>query len=114
MESPMLFTIGLTEVVTFAGALIAAGWILISMSFTQFEKRLDEKLATLDSAVSEIKRLEIEIVRSDARAAQTYATKLDNEKALERIFNVLERVELSLNTKISREEVQKMVDSFKH
>lgn len=107
----MLFSIGLGEVLAFVGALIGAAWVLIKLSLNQFEKRLDEKLVTLDLAVNEIKRLELEIVRNDARAAQTYSTKDDNNKALERIFSVLERMESCLHLKISREEADRLVNS---
>lgn len=109
MEEIMVFTIGFGEVVGFVIILVGAAWSLITMSLNQFEKRLDSKLVTLDTAVNEIKRLELEIVRNDARAAQTYTTKADQDKALERIFNVLERVENCLTVKISREEVEKLL-----
>lgn len=107
----MLFSIGLGEVLAFVCTLITAAWVLIKMSLTQFEKRLDGKLATLDLAVNEIKRLELEIVRNDARAAQTYSTKDENSKSLERIFGVLERMESCLHLKISREEADRLVNS---
>jgi len=109
----MIFSIGLGEVLSFAVVLIGAGWGLIKLTFNQFEKRLDEKLVTLDLAVTEIKRLEIEIIRNDARAAQLYATKTENEKSLERIFTVLARVESCMHLKISREEVERLIDTRK-
>lgn len=105
----MVFTLGMSEILSFVAVLISAGWLLISLTFKQFEKRLDEKLETLDKAVSEIKRLEIELIRNDAKAAQTYSTKLDQEKALERIFNMLEHINNALASKISREEVHKII-----
>lgn len=107
----MSFTLGFGELLSFAGMLIGAAWILIRITFGQFEKRLDEKLKTLDSAVQQIQRLEVEIVRNDARAAQTYVTKQDLDKTLERMFAVLERIEVCLAVKISREEVERLIQS---
>jgi hypothetical protein len=105
----MLFTVGFGEVLTLVGLLAAGVWVLIKISFSQFEKRLDEKFLKLDAATSQIQKLELEIVRNDARAAQIYVTKADSDKALERIFMVLERIEGCLAVKISREEVERFI-----
>ncbi|MDI1362501.1 hypothetical protein [Methylotenera sp.] len=104
-----MFTIGMPEVLGFVITLIGAGWALIKLSLNQFEKRLDDKLKNLDVAVSEIKRLELEIVRNDAKAAQTYVTIIGHDKSLERIFDMLGRIEASLSNKISRDEVERII-----
>ncbi len=106
----MTFTIGLAEILGFVFALTGAGWTLIKISLGQFEKRLDEKLLTLDRAVGEIKRLELEIMRSDMKAAQTYPTKAENEKTLDRIFMALEKIESCMVVKITRDDVHKMIE----
>lgn len=105
----MEFSIGLGEVLTFVLALVGAGWALISLTFRQFEKRQDEKFKLLDLVVSEIKRLEVELIRNDTRNAQTYTTKQENEKVLDRIFAILEKIDSCLTVKISREEVSQLV-----
>jgi septal ring factor EnvC (AmiA/AmiB activator) len=109
METAMEFTVGLPEILTFAAALSGAGWALITLSLNQFEKRQEEKFKTLDLVSVEIKRLEIEIIRSDARASQIYSTKVDQEKALEKIFHMLENINACLAAKINREEVHAIV-----
>lgn len=95
----MNFTIGLSELVSFGASLVCAGWILLKLSLSQFEKRLDEKFKALDTAVSDVKRLELEVVRADTRNAQTYIARQEYNDALKRIFDVLERVEHKLDGK---------------
>lgn len=102
----MEFHIGLAELIAFSVALCGAGWVLLKVSLNQFEKRLDEKFKTLDSAVGDVKRLELELVRSDTRNAQLYMTKHDHDKVLERIFTSLERMEKKLDGKADTTECE--------
>lgn len=95
----MTFELGLVELLGFAASLVAGGWALLKISLNQFERRLDERFKVLDSAVADVKRLELEIVRSDARNAQIFITKADHDKILERIFNILERMDKKLDLK---------------
>mgnify|MGYP003395747344 CR=1 FL=1 len=95
----MNFTIGLSELIGFGATLISAGWILLKLSLAQFEKRLDEKFKSLDTAVSDVKRLELEVVRADTRNAQTYIARQEYNDTLKRIFDVLERMEQKLDSK---------------
>lgn len=105
----MEFHLGFVELLAFAGALSTAVWALLKFSLEKFSKGLDVKFALLDNAVNEIKRLELEIVRNDAKNAQVYSTKADNDKVLNRIFLVLERMEQSQHDKITRDEAEKLV-----
>ena len=100
----MAFTVGVGEILTFVCAISAAGYALIKMALGQFEKRLDEKLKNLDTVLSDVQRLELEIVRTDSRAAQIYVTKAEHDRVLERIFIVLERVESKLDQKLDKDD----------
>lgn len=102
----MNFTIGLPELIGFVATLVGAGWALMRMSFNQFERRLDEKFKLLDTAVNDVKRLELDIVRTDTRNAQIYITKIDHDKILERIFSVLERMDKKLDGKADASECE--------
>jgi len=95
----MEFHLGLPELVGFAVTIVGGGWTLMKMSLSQFEKRLDERFKLLDMAVNDVKRLELDIVRSDTRNAQTYVTQANHDKILERIFKVLESMEAKLDVK---------------
>ena len=95
----MEFHLGLPEILGFAITMVGAGWTLLKMSLSQFEKRLDERFKLLDVAVNDVKRLELDIVRSDTRNAQTYVTQANHDKILERIFKVLESVDSKLDVK---------------
>ena len=95
----MEFHLGLPELVGFAVTIVGGGWTLMKMSLSQFEKRLDERFKLLDLAVNDVKRLELDIVRSDTRNAQTYVTQANHDKILERIFKVLESVDSKLDVK---------------
>ena len=110
MDTGMTFTIGFPEVLSFIVAFVGAGWTLISMSFKQFEKRQEEKFKVLDVLASELKRLEIEIAKNDAKSAQIYSTKTEHDKFFERILNTLGRIEASLSDKVSREEVRQLLE----
>lgn len=95
----MNFTVGLAEMIGLGLTLVGAGWTLLKLSLNQFEKRLDERFKLLDLAVNDVKRLELDIVRSDTRNAQTYVTQANHDKILERIFNVLESMDSKLAVK---------------
>src|SRR4030066_2406336 len=95
----MEFHLGLPEILGFAITMVGAGWTLLKMSLSQFEKRLDERFKLLDVAVNDVKRLELDIVRSDTRNAQPYVTQANHDKILERIFKVLESMEAKLDVK---------------
>jgi Icc-related predicted phosphoesterase len=95
----MEFHLGMLELMGFAATIVGAGWTLLKISLTQFEKRLDERFKLLDVAVGDVKRLELDIVRSDTRNAQMYVTKSDHDRILERIFKVLESMEAKLDVK---------------
>lgn len=95
----MNFTVGLAELIGFGLTLIGGGWTLLKLSLSQFEKRLDERFKLLDIAVNDVKRLELDIVRSDTRNAQTYVTQANHDKILERIFKVLESMDAKLAVK---------------
>ena len=95
----MEFHLGLPELIGFAVTIVGGGWTLMKMSLSQFEKRLDERFKLLDMAVNDVKRLELDIVRSDTRNAQTYVTQANHDKILERIFKVLESMESKLDVK---------------
>lgn len=95
----MNFTVGLAELIGFGLTLVGGGWTLLKLSLNQFEKRLDERFKLLDLAVSDVKRLELDIVRSDTRNAQTYMTQANHDKILERIFKVLESMDAKLSSK---------------
>jgi len=95
----MELTVGFPELIGAGVAMVGGGWTLLKLSLNQFESRLDEKFKTLDAAVSDVKRLELDIVRSDTRNAQMYVTKADHDKILERIFKVLESMEAKLDIK---------------
>ena len=95
----MEFQLGLPELIAFALANIGGGWALLRLSFSQFEMRLDDRFELLDNAMSDVKRIELEIVRADTRNAQTYVTQTSHDKVLERIFNVLSSMEQKLDGK---------------
>ena len=95
----MEFHLGLPEILGFAVTIVGGGWTLMKLSLSQFEKRLDERFKLLDLAVNDVKRLELDIVRSDTRNAQTYVTQANHDKILERIFKVLESMEAKLDVK---------------
>lgn len=95
----MNFTVGLAELIGFGLTLVGGGWTLLKLSLNQFEKRLDERFKLLDLAVSDVKRLELDIVRSDTRNAQTYMTQANHDKMLERIFKILESMDAKLSGK---------------
>lgn len=124
----MVFSIGLGEMLSFVASLGGAGWFLIRMNFNRFEKNLDEKfvqiekkqddrfkavdkkLEAIDSKADEVKRLELEITRNDLRTAQTYSTKADTDKVLERIFTSISRIEECMHDKVSRQEASVMLN----
>lgn len=89
------------QLVGAAAALIAGGWTMLKVSLVQFEKRLDEKFKVLDTAVGDVKRLELELLRLDTRNAQVYITRAEHDKVLERIFSLLERLDKKLDGKAS-------------
>lgn len=105
----MEFHVGLPEIVGFTITLIGGGWTLLKMSLNQFENRLGEKFKTLDLAVNDVKRLELEAVRAETRNAQMYVTKTEHDKILERIFKVLESMDAKLVNKTDSEEVDKKI-----
>lgn len=105
----MEYHIGLPELLSFAAVLIGGGWALLKLSLGQFERRLDDKFKTLDVAVNDVKRIELELVRSDTRNAQQYVTKLEQEKVLERIFKVLESMDSKLANKADHEDVDQKI-----
>lgn len=95
----MNFTVGFAELIGFGLVIIGGFWALLKLSLNQFEKRLDERFKLLDIAVSDVKRLELEIVRADTRNAHTYVTQSNHDKILERIFKVLESMDGKLAVK---------------
>lgn len=95
----MNFTVGMAELVGFGLVIVGGFWTLLKLSLNQFEKRLDERFKLLDTAVNDVKRLELDIVRSDTRNAQTYVTQASHDKVLERIFVVLESMDKKLSGK---------------
>lgn len=95
----MNFTVGLAELMGLGLAIVGGFWTLLKVSLNQFEKRLDERFKILDHAVDDVKRLELDIVRSDTRNAQTYVTQANHDKILERIFKVLESMDDKLINK---------------
>lgn len=101
--------VGVPELLAFSAVLIGGGWTLLKLSLNQFESRLDEKFKTLDMAVQDVKRLELETVRSETRNAQLYVTKADHDKILERIFRVLESMDAKLSNKPDKEEVDQKI-----
>lgn len=98
--------IGLTELSGGMVVIVGGGWALLKMSLAQFERRLDEKFRVLDAAVSDVKRIEIELLRTETRYAQQYVSKADYDKILERIFALLERMEKKLDGKVDMTELQ--------
>lgn len=103
----MNFTVGLTELIGFGITLVAGGWTLLKMSLNQFERRLDEKFKLLDCAVQDVKRLELEIVRTDTKNSQIYVTRQEHDKVLERIFQVLDKMDKKIDANAVRSEVRK-------
>lgn len=101
--------VGIPELLAFAATLIGGGWTLLKLSLNQFEDRLDEKFKTLDTAVQDVKRLELEAVRSETRNAQMYVTKADHDKILERIFKVLESMDEKLSNKPDNEDIDQKI-----
>ena len=95
----MEFQLGLIELIAFAVANIGGWWALLRISFTQFELRIKDQFKLLDKAVNDVKHIELEVVRADTRNAQTYVTQTNQDKALERIFNVLSSMEQKLDGK---------------
>lgn len=100
----MNFTIGMAELVGFGMVIVGGFWTLLKLSLGQFEKRLDERFKLLDVAVNDVKRLELDIVRSDTRNAQTYVTQANHDKILERIFSVLESMDTKLSVKANEKD----------
>lgn len=100
----MNFTVGIVELIGLGLTIVGAGWTLLKLSLNQFEKRLDERFKLLDVAVNDVKRLELDIVRSDTRNAQTYVTQTNHDKILERIFNVLESMDAKLAVKANEKD----------
>lgn len=96
----MNFTVGFAELIGFGITLVGGGWTLLKLSLNQFEKRLDERFKLLDTAVQDVKRLELEIVRSDTRNAQLYITRSEQKDVLERIFGMLNTIEHKLDAKV--------------
>jgi uncharacterized membrane protein YhiD involved in acid resistance len=95
----MNFTVGIGELVGLGLAVVGGFWTLLRISLAQFESRLSEKFKLLDSAVNDVKRIELDLVRSDTRNAQTYVTQASHDKILERIFTVLESMDNKLGSK---------------
>lgn len=100
----MNFTVGIVELIGLGLTIVGAGWTLLKLSLNQFEKRLDERFKLLDIAVNDVKRLELDIVRSDTRNAQTYVTQANHDKILERIFKVLESMDAKLAVKANEKD----------
>lgn len=105
----MELNVGLPELIGAGFAVVGGGWALLKLSLNQFESRLGEKFKILDTAVNDVKRIELDIVRSDTRNAQMYVTKADHDKILERIFKVLESMDEKLSDKPSHAEVREKV-----
>ena len=101
--------VGIPELLAFSVTLIGGGWTLLKLSLNQFENRLDEKFKTLDTAVQDVKRLELEGVRAETRNAQTYVTQVAHDKILERIFKVLESMDVKLDGTTTHEEVDQKI-----
>jgi len=102
----MNYTVGIGELIGLGIVLVGAGWTLLKLSLSQFEKRLGERFKLLDVAVNDVKRLELDIVRSDTRNAQTYVTQVNHDKILERIFKVLEGMDAKLDVKANSVECE--------
>ena len=105
----MELTVGFPELIGAGITMVGGGWSLLKLSLNQFETRLGEKFKVLDTAVNDVKRIELDIVRSDTRNAQMYVTKVDHDKILERIFKVLESMDEKLSDKPSHAEVREKV-----
>lgn len=119
----MEVTFGLGELVGSLASVVGMGWVLLRVSFSQFEKRIDNKLESLDSKFSTIERLELDIKRVEVdgiRSASQYpilfATKEElvrsqekTDKTMERIFGLLQAINDKLDRKVDRDECEKMM-----
>lgn len=124
--------IGVGELAGSVIAIIGAGWVLLQLAFRQFEKRLDDKfdaqsreisaqsakISVLEQISNEVKRLELENIRVESRSNITFATKEEliraiekNEKTIERVFNVLQKIDEKIEGKIDRDDCERMMRS---
>jgi hypothetical protein len=100
-----MFSIGAGELIWFIVALIGGGWALLTLSFKQFEKRLENKfeaqnqrLAAMEAMTLDIKRLEIEIVKRDSQ----YIPRSEVQVSLDRVFSVLRDIDMKLDKKADK------------
>ena len=119
--------IGIGELLAIMTAIVGAAWGLLNISLRMFEKRLDDrfgvigqKITVLDGLVLDIKRLEVEQVRRDGVFIQQYVHKEEfkeymerQQKTVERIFTLLQSMNDKLDTKVSREECERMREIYR-
>lgn len=129
-----MMEIGTGELIGATATVIAAGWVLLQLAFRQFEKRLDDKfdlqskeiaaqsakISVLEQISNEVKRLELESIRVESRSNITFATKEElvraiekMEKTIERVFQVVERIDLKIDSKVDRDECERMMRGSK-
>ena len=119
----MQVTFGIGELLGALATVVGIGWAILRMSFAQFEKRVDEKLDSLDSKFSTIERLELDIkrvevdgIRGASQQAILFATKEElsraqekHDKTMERVFGLLQAINDKLDRKVDRDECEKMI-----
>lgn len=112
----MPITVGFGELMAGLSAIVAVGWGILRMSFAQFEKRIDSKFNSIERLELEVKRIEVETIRTSGQNAILYATKEDltraqekHDKTLERVFGLLQSINDKLDRKVDREECEKMM-----
>jgi hypothetical protein len=112
----MQLSVGLGELLTAFMSMIGIGWGILRISFSQFEKRIDAKFNTIERLELDIKRVEVDGIRSASQFQMLFVTKEElsraqekHDKTMERVFGILQTINDKLDKKVDRDECEKMM-----
>lgn len=120
-------TFGVGELFGAVVTIIGAGWVLLRLTFSQYDdkqtlrfKALDEKFGKMETVMHDVKRLELEQIRVEGRMSIAYATKEEmfrmeekTTKTLERVFGLLTTINEKLDGKVSRDECERVRETHR-
>lgn len=93
------------ELIAAVTTIVGAGFGLLKMTLSQFERRLDAKFSDFDNKLKaidqlghDIKRIELEQLKNETKYAITYATKEELMRSQERLDQTITRVFMKLDT----------------
>jgi hypothetical protein len=112
----MQFELGIGEFVGILSIAMGTGWMLLQVSFGQFEKRLDAKfesqnvrIAAIEGIATKIQAIELEAARNAASMNMHFVTReeyridqVEIKQSLNQIFALLRDMSTKLDSKVDR------------